>query len=187
MDVQLKIVATGHRPKHWGKEGYSDTFYKKFLQFTYLKLAELLTEYSLKPEEVEIVVGGALGFDQAVQDSALSLGLQVQPVIPTDQQFIKWPVRSQKYWKELMSSSKEPIVVSSFYYGGVEKDRDYKMVDLVVESDVQSKLCVSMLNTGYSTDFKEGRPSGTLHTVNYAKSRELQVINWFDEFELFRK
>lgn len=118
--------ATGHRPQHLFKDG-------AFSLKDYHKLIELaqgfITDLEISPDLVWC--GGALGWDMAVQQACIDLGIPYNLAAPCYNQEAKWPDYWQKRYQVYIKSANEVIYVREGDYNGPQcmTDRDYYMLD----------------------------------------------------------
>ena len=104
------------------------------------------------------LVGGALGFDTLAQQVTLALReefpfLRVVMAIPCRDQDARWQARDRAVYRRLLAAADARILLSEQYAPGCMQARDRFMVD-------HSDRCVA---------FFDGRPGGTLYTVQYAR------------------
>lgn len=86
------LAATGHRP---GKA------FDHSIQ-TRLALGGLATEYLCHTQPDEVIVGMALGWDQAVAGAAAALGIPFIAAVPFAEQPNRWPAESRRIYDRLL-------------------------------------------------------------------------------------
>lgn len=101
------VSATGHRPDKL-PGAYSDAAHQRLTAFAAEQL-ELLN-----PQRV--VAGGALGWDTAVAQAALELGIPLLLAIPCEGQESRWPESSQARFRAIRARANFVHVVSPGAY-----------------------------------------------------------------------
>lgn len=134
----------------------------------YIKIAALLEETIVKSIEdgyKYFGTGGALGFDTLAALTVLKLKKQY----PQIRLILVLPCKNQtRYWKqkeiseyELIKKSADKILFTSeTYYNGCMQKRNRHLVD-------SSSRCICFLTK---------KTGGTAYTIDYAKSKNLEVI-----------
>jgi len=89
-----------------------------------------------------------------------ALGLTLEAAIPCPDQDKLWPDAQKKEYARLLSLCGERTLVSEKYSVCCFQKRNEYMVD-------QSSLVIAVT---------DGRPGGTMNTVNYARSKDIRVI-----------
>ncbi|MBQ8522352.1 MAG: DUF1273 family protein [Clostridia bacterium] len=154
------ISFTGHRPKGlpWG---YNENLQGcvKFKQYIKELLVKKINEgYS------RFIVGMALGIDMIVAEILIELkgnyDINIECAIPCLYQEIKWSISQQKRYKYILSKCDKITYVSKEYTLGCMQKRNEYMVN-------NSDLLIAVWN---------GTPSGTLNTINYARSKNKDTI-----------
>lgn len=110
--------------------------------------------------------GGALGFDTLATQCVLSLKKQYPHiklilVLPCITQTKGWSKNDIAIYEEIKSQADKVVYTSQEYTRGCMHKRNRHLVD-------NSSACIS-----YLTESK----GGTFYTVNYAKSKGVEVIN----------
>ena len=110
--------------------------------------------------------GGALGFDTMAAQAVLKAreknpAVKLILVLPYLNQAERWNERDQEIYEEIKKQADEVIFTSQEYTKGCMFKRNRHLVD-------NSSCCICYLkkDTG-----------GTAYTVNYAKSKDLKIIN----------
>lgn len=114
------IFATGHRPPKLG--GYSTTARLRLEAFARLHLAGL-------PAGAPVIVGMAQGWDQAVAQACLDLGLPYWAYVPCRGQSDPWPPEAQARYENLLGHAEEVVLVSEVYDAACMGRRNQAMVD----------------------------------------------------------
>ncbi len=160
--MQLILAATGHRPEKLG--GYAPHLFRATRAYAMACL------YELRPSEV--ISGMALGWDMAIADAAITLGIPVRAAIPFRGQEATWPEGSQQRYHRLLSQAVKVIEVSDppdeyhFTFSDVFQRRNEYMVD---ECDRLLALW-------------DGSPGGTANCVRYAEQVKCATLNVWDAF-----
>lgn len=151
------LTATGHRPDKLG--GYSKDVEERLYRLAYSYLKET------KPSRV--ITGMALGWDMAVAEACIVLGIPFTAAIPFEGQETKWPLASQERYHFLLSYAAEQIIVcDGFYEAWKLLKRDEWMVD-------QGDKVIALWN---------GSKGGTGHTVKYAQTKGKEVVNLWERW-----
>ena len=113
------LAATGHRPDKLG--GYGDDVSRRLqrLAFGYLQQE--------RPERV--IVGMALGWDQAVAEAALELGIPFTAAIPFEGQERRWPPESRGRYARLIEHAAAVEIVCDYPGAKAMQRRNEWMVD----------------------------------------------------------
>lgn len=147
------VAFTGHRPNKLG--GY------KLPNPTYLYVCQQIekTLIELKPEKV--ISGMALGIDQWAANIAWKLKIPFIAAVPFEGQETAWPQASQKTFQSLIRLANEVVIVSPGKYEAVKMQvRNEWMVD-------HSNKLIAVW---------DGTSGGTGNCVNYAKSKNKEII-----------
>lgn len=116
--------------------------------------------------------GGARGFDALASETILNLKKQYPKihlilVLPFDNQYLherNWKPLEIELYHRLKANASKVVVLAPGYCSGVYYRRNRHLVD-------NSSVCIAYMTR---------ENSGTSYTVNYAKSKRLQVINIAD-------
>lgn len=156
----MVIAGTGHRPNKLG--GYSDVAYKRLV-----KLAE---NYLRSNTEVtEVISGMALGWDQALAEAAILIGVRLTAAIPCYNQDKMWPEASKKKYRLLLGMARSVIFVTeSEYTGECMQKRNVWMVD----------NCDTILT------IHDGTSGGTYNCLQYAKSKNKHIVNLYEQYKV---
>jgi uncharacterized phage-like protein YoqJ len=152
------LCGTGHRPNKLG--GYGSDVVDRLL---------ILIEESLNRIKPDIVISGmAIGFDIALAQSSINLGISLVAAIPFVGQEKIWPVESQLLYQYLISQAhKVHVVCSGDYDPSKMKIRNKWMVD---HSDE-----VLALYDGQSF-------GGTKHCLDYAIKKNKKIHNLWEDW-----
>lgn len=154
------VCFTGHRKiKEKDKDNIEDN-----LKTT---VAELITKGYMY-----FGVGGALGFDTLAALTVLSLkkvypNIKLILVLPCKSQTNGWQDKDKQIYEWIKIKADKVVYTSEEYSRGCMHKRNRHLVD-------NSSICVC-----YLTENK----GGTFYTVEYAKSKNLKVINIADKLD----
>jgi uncharacterized phage-like protein YoqJ len=101
-----RVAGTDHRPQKLG--GFSpavDT-----------RLRDLARSWLSEHRPDEVVSGMALGWDMALAEAVLELGLPLSAAVPFVGQESKWPAPSQKRYRDILARATRVEIVSSGLY-----------------------------------------------------------------------
>lgn len=151
------IAGTGHRPNKLG--GYTPDVRARCLTLATRWLG------SIRPHTV--ISGMALGWDQALAQAAIDLGIPFHAYIPFQGQEAMWPKESQKYFHELLKSAAAIKYTSPGGYAGWKmQKRNIKMVD----------DCTHVLALW------DGSSGGTANCIVYAEIKHRPIINLWEHW-----
>jgi uncharacterized phage-like protein YoqJ len=157
------IAATGHRPDKLG--GYHPEVDRRAYDFAFGYLEKA------KPEGV--VSGMALGWDMAVADAAIDLGIPLIAAIPFVGQERKWKPAARKRYERICTLAHEAVVVTPYLLttqaGSIAKafmNRNEWMVD----------RCTKLVALW------DGGKGGTANCIAYAVSRGKSYDNLWDKW-----
>lgn len=154
---------TGHRPNRLG--GFSPCAKKKLYRFAHRILLRL-------DDDVTIVQGCALGFDQAIATAAIEQGHKVISMVPFLGFNKNWPVESVFELDGILNQSSEVRVCMTKdlmeTIDNISFALNYRNEKIVEESDKLLALAC-------------GAKSGTQNCIDYALRRQIPVLNlWRD-------
>lgn len=157
------VAATGHRPEKLG--GYDNK--------TRLALGGLATEWLATHAPSKVIVGMALGWDQAVAEAALSLGIPFIAAVPFEGQEKRWPEEAQARYTRLLNAAEIiSVIVPGPVYGrqvnGAMQARNEWMVD---RADQMLALW-------------DGSWGGTFNCLEYARKRGVPITNLWERFAM---
>jgi uncharacterized phage-like protein YoqJ len=154
----IVIAGTGHRPNKLG--GYGLDAFNKLA-----RIAELfLTEN--RPDVV--IIGMALGWDQALAVAAIRLGIPLKAYVPFLGQESKWPKDSQQLYHLILEECQEVKVCSEGSYN------PYKMQ---LRNEMMVNDCTNVLAMW------DGTEGGTANCIRYAKKVGKPITNLYEKFK----
>ena len=158
------IVGTGHRPEKIG--GYTDA--------ALIRLKEIAIDWlaSLNPRGA--ISGMALGWDTALVEACLHLGLPYVACIPFRGQESRWPLPSRRAYANYIRRAAKVVVCSPGGYAASKMQiRNERMVDLALTNGPgpANALVLAMW---------DGTSGGTKNCLSYAHNRIETVNAWSD-------
>jgi uncharacterized phage-like protein YoqJ len=113
--------------------------------------------------------GGALGFDTLAAQAVLELRkkysqIKLILVLPCKTQADRWPEADKEEYESIKNQADKVVYTSEEYTSDCMFKRNRHLVDY-------SSICICYLNKD---------SGGTAYTVNYARSRGLEIINIAD-------
>jgi len=151
------LSATGHRPDKLG--GYRPKVFIRLVSVAEQGLQRFLPE--------EVIVGMALGWDQAVAQACINLGVPFRAYIPCVGQDRMWPDSSKTEYKRLLSYAKSERVFAQNYNPTCMQQRNMGMVN---DSDEVMALW-------------NGTAGGTQNCVKYADRMGKPIHNLWSLFQ----
>jgi uncharacterized phage-like protein YoqJ len=151
------VAATGHRPKSL-PTGYNIT-----------PLIALVKPWLTSRKPDAVISGMALGWDQAVAQAAIELGIQVHAYVPFVGQADAWPSAAHAAYQVLMSKCAKIRIVSP---GGYEVWKMQKRNEAMVDD---CDLVLALWN---------GEAGGTGNCVRYAGKKGKTVENLWEIYDL---
>jgi len=152
----LIISATGHRPDKLGGYGADAA----------INLRAIAAQYLTRTKPDAVIVGMALGWDQAVGWAAVSLGIPVHAAIPFAGQEKAWPLEAQASYGALLAlCSSQTIVFPGGYCGYAMQLRNEWMVD----------RCTRVMAMW------DGSPGGAANCIKYATKRGVAIDNLLEQ------
>ncbi len=100
------LAVTGHRPDKLG--GYHEQINRRLIV-----LGEWLIDY-YRPRT--LIIGMALGFDQACAQAAINKNIPFIAAIPHELQPHSWPDEAQRKWRVLLRQASETVNVQELLY-----------------------------------------------------------------------
>jgi len=161
----MRLSVTGHRPEKLG--GYSIEGRNKLYAFARLILNNEVAE---QDTAFHVVQGMAQGWDQAVCDACVVLGIPVHARVPFEGQERHWPADAQTRYRRLLARCETVTVTSPTFTDDAYLKRNRQMVD-----ESQKLLSLSS-GTG-----------GSEYTVRYAREQGVQVVDLWPLWEKFRE
>ncbi len=149
----VTLGVTGHRPQKLGGFGTE----------VHVKLRKLARKVISHYGPGMVITGMALGWDMAVAQACVDLGVPFTAAIPFKGQESKWLNESQVLYQELLKHAAAIVVVSP---GGYSADAMYRRNEWIVD---HSTILAALW---------DGQPNGgTYNCLQYAKTRNIQVVN----------
>ncbi len=137
------LAVTGHRPQRTGGYGPAATIRRS-------RFARQMLE-AARPASV--ITGMALGWDQAVADACIRLGIPFSAYLPGYWQADAWPDAAREVWQRLLGAARTVrICTAGPYAPAAMQVRNMHMVD-----DCDRLLALW-----------DGSPGGTSNCVDYA-------------------
>lgn len=155
------IAFTGHRPNKLG--GYGSHIHNRLVD---------LAKASIVQHKATLVISGmALGWDTAVAEAAILLGIPFYAAIPFEGQENRWPKLNQdKYHSLLLKASSVKIIGLQKYFHKAMQDRNKYMVD-------HCDLLLALW---------DGSKGGTYNCISYARSKKKKYINLWNSWQKFK-
>lgn len=154
------LAATGHRPDKLG--GYASK--------THWRLIALARDYLSDRQPSAVIVGMALGWDQAVAQAAIDFNIPFTAAIPFEGQERRWPETSQARYHGLLDRAASVEIISPYCDILAYQHRNEWMVD---RADEIAALW-------------DGSWGGTFNCVRYAEKVGKPVENlwpkWHNDF-----
>lgn len=151
------LAGTGHRPDKLG--GYDPHTTKRVLDFA--------TEILRHHQPSLVISGMAQGWDMALAQAAVNLGIPFHAYVPFHGQEQVWPMATRLYYKALLSLAQNVVMVTQ---GGYSKSamqlRNQAMVD-------NCDLLAALWN---------GSKGGTENCLMYAMLTSKPYINYWPQF-----
>ena len=134
----------------------------------------LIIQKRLEKELIELIhqgfrffsAGGALGFDTIAASVVLKLKpefphIRLILVLPCKDQIKSWSEKDKKIYNQIQNKADKIVYTSEYYYNGCMHKRNRHLID-------NSGICICYLTKD---------SGGTAYTVNYAKQKEIKIIN----------
>jgi uncharacterized phage-like protein YoqJ len=147
------LAFTGHRPNKLG--GY------KLPNPTYMKVCQQIESIILELKPLKIISGMALGVDQWAAFIAIKLGVPFIAAVPFKKQESKWPIDSQRIFNQLIQKAEEVILVSP---------GEYSVHKMQIRNEWMVDNCDQLVAVW------DGTAGGTANCINYAKSKNKNII-----------
>lgn len=158
----MLVAGTGHRPEKLG--GYDREAHKLLVNVAIRALKEC--------GATEVITGMALGWDQALAEAAIAVGIPFVAAIPFQGQERRWPDESRKKYHRILSHAADLVVVSEGEYAAWKLHRRNEwMVD-------HASAVLAMWD---ETSFT----GGTAACLKYARKKEKSVFNAWGLFQMF--
>lgn len=171
--TKLKACSfTGHRPSYFCF-GYNESD-EKCIQLKYILKKAILFLVTKKNIKV-FNTGMAIGFDMWAAEMVIEVkkefpDVKLMAYLPTDEPNNKWPKETINRYNYILSQCDEVFILNSQNTQSVKKSMLYRNRALV-----DNCCCII---TCY-----DGKSSGTGYTINYAKQKNIPILNIFkDEY-----
>jgi hypothetical protein len=157
----LVVAGTGHRPEKLGGYGASAAGRRQGLATAVLRRYQPST----------VIAGMALGWDWALAEATLALGLPLIAAVPFEGQERLWPAPVQKRYREMLRAAAQVQIVSPGGYSArAMQVRNEWMVD-------RAQLLLTLWN---------GSAGGTRNCIEYANQVGKPWINTWASWEKYR-
>lgn len=162
---------TGHRPPKLG--GYGKEAQQKLYNFTYQTVF-----VHLNTGEDSTIIGMAQGWDMAVAESCLILGIPYIAAIPYPGQEYRWPDPNvRKLYQNLLDTAERAVYVSQ----GEEPVTTWRAATLL---QFRNQYIVD--HSDKLIALWDGEEiGGTWNCVKYARFKKVEVINVWKDWEAF--
>lgn len=157
------VAATGHRPNKLG--GYGNR--------VGLALGGLATEYLAQTRPDKVIVGMALGWDQAVAGAAVATGVPFVAAIPFEGQERIWPAEAQERYQRLLDAAESVEVITVGQVFGQQ-----------VNAAMQARNEWMVDRADRIVALWDGSWGGTMNCVRYAEKRGVPIDNLWQRWSL---
>lgn len=150
------VAGTGHRPNKLG--GYGKEVFDILVS---------IAEGWLKVNRPTGVISGmALGWDMALAQASINLGIPFVAAVPFKGQECKWPEQSQREYNRIINHAAKVIYVCEPGYAPYKMQKRNKwMVD-------RCNILLAMW---------DGTEGGTGNCISYANKKSTQIINLYNK------
>ncbi len=152
------LAGTGHRPDKLG--GYHPSVTDNLTALARVMITKL------KPSH--IISGMALGWDQALAQSAVDMDIPFTAAVPFKDQDNRWPEDSRTKYKSLLLKADKVVTVSP---GG------FTAAKMQIRNEWMVDRCDVLLALW------DGSPGGTGNCIQYAKKVNAKIVNIWDIYE----
>ena len=169
----MRIAITGHRPDKLG--GYDANnplrvrLRNRFKDVLVSLVADALTFRGAKPQDIEVYVGGALGFDTDAARVCVEVAVPFVVAVPFPSQWKRWKPSDQAVYRNMLTYAKRVEYVSE--------------VDPPAYGDGSAVASVLNARNQYMVDrcdivvaAWDGSRGGTGHCVEYARQKGKEII-----------
>jgi len=156
-DTDLIMAVTGHRPPKLG--GYNAQTTGRCVALATKMLGWYRPDY--------ILTGMALGWDQAIAEACVKIGVPWTACVPFPGQESKWPTPAQWHYNSLLAKATEVTYVCTKYNVGAMQARNAFMVN-------RGQILIALWNGVQS--------GGTWHAVDFARTRKVYTINLWSSY-----
>lgn len=162
MDEKLILGVTGHRPDKLG--GYDDNVFRDLVELARAHIA------NIGPHKV--ATGMALGWDQAVAQACVELGVPFVAAIPFRGQQSNWPYASQETYHRLLKKAERIVEVAP---PGFAPWKMHLRNEWIVDA---STMILALWN---------GTSGGTGSCLQYARAQSRLIRNVWPQYEEIRR
>lgn len=148
---------TGHRPSKLG--GYGA---RAFARLVAVARGALERD---RPDEV--ISGMALGWDMALAQAALDLGIPLRAAVPFAGQESRWPAESQTQFARLIAAASTVVIVSPGGYSAAK---------------MQTRNEYMVRESGLVLALFDGTPGGTANCLRFAQAHGTPIRNLYAEW-----
>lgn len=156
----MRVAGTGHRPDKLG--GYSNKMH--------LSLVKIAEDALKKLKPTEVISGMAMGWDMALAQAAINLGIPLIAAVPFKGQEKAWSEKTQRYYHKLLSKTKEIVIVSE---GGFTKEK------MQIRNEWMVDNCDLVLSMHNGDKF-----GGTFNCVSYIEKKKKPMINLYTKLKI---
>lgn len=155
----MTISGTGHRPNKLGGYGLRP----------FLRLVQILKKWLADhPEVDEVIIGMALGFDQALAQACVELNIPFTAAVPFEGQEKLWRYEDKQRYFDLLNKAKRVIYVGSPGYSAKKMhNRNQWMID----------------NSDEVLTMYDGSPGGTGACIRYAETKAKKIHNIYELYQ----
>lgn len=174
MDAAVKIAITGHRPDKLG--GYDANnplrvhLRNRFKDVLLSLVADALTFRGTKPQDVEVYVGGALGFDIDAARVCAETAVPFVVAVPFPSYWKRWKPSDQTVYRNMLTYAKRVEYVSK-----VDPPKgdgvDFGAINMLY---ARNRYMVDRCDIVVAA--WDGSRGGTGHCVEYARQKGKEII-----------
>lgn len=155
------VAGTGHRPEKLG--GHSEQIHQR--------LRDLARAALIHYGPSKVISGMALGWDTALAEAALDLGIPLVAAVPFAGQESRWPAASQERYRAILARATEVVIVSMGSYG---------VWKMQVRNEWMVDRCDKLLTLW------DGSEGGTGNCVAYAKRVQREMAHLWSTWLKYR-
>lgn len=168
------MAGTGHRPNKLAPphiDAYSKEFHNSLTTFAVEVLTRYREEYAQLGKALEIISGMALGWDMALADASVQLGIPFIAAVPCRDQERTWSLWAQAMYHALLKKAAQVVRVTDLPYSPFLMNRRNEwLVD-------RASLVLACWS---------GSVGGTSNAVRYAQKKSVPIDNVWLEWLAFR-
>lgn len=152
------IAVTGHRPDKLG--GYGEEAFAHLVTFAEKSIIVCMANFD---DADWFITGMALGWDQAIAQACVNLGIQFTAAIPCGEQSARWPAHAKKRYSDLLDQAFQRQWVSIYpYTPGCMQKRNEWMVH-------HSTRILALWNGDLG--------GGTFNCLEHAWNKKVPIVN----------